>query len=146
NPDYPDCQNNLGMVLVLQRKSSEAETAFRKTIDLRPDFGVAHHNLGRTLMQQGRFVEAARILKKAFDLLPANQPLRSRVVQLQEQCQRLTMLEARLPAILSGKEKMVGGTEQFEVAQLCMFKNLNAAAARFYFGAFAAEPRLAEAV
>ncbi len=55
-------------------------------------------------------------------------------------------LDARLPLILRGAEKPANAAEQIEFAQLCVFKKLYAAAARFYGDAFTAEPELAEAV
>jgi serine/threonine-protein kinase len=54
------------------------------------------------------------------------------------------ILEARLPAILPGKEKPANAAEQIEFAGLCLLTKRYAAAARFYRDAFTAEPKRAE--
>jgi hypothetical protein len=56
------------------------------------------------------------------------------------------ILDARLPAILLGKEKPANAAEQIEFAYLCILKKRYAAVARFFRDAFAADPELAEAV
>jgi hypothetical protein len=68
------------------------------------------------------------------------------VRQLQQQCQRYAILDARLPALLRGKEKPANAAEQIELARLCFLKKYHAAAARFSRDAFTAEPELAEDV
>src|SRR4029077_16139708 len=65
--------------------------------------------------------------------------------QLQQQCQRYAILDARLPAVLLGMERPAAA-EEIEFARLCILKKDFAAAARFSRDAFAAEPKLAEVV
>src|SRR4029077_11946126 len=83
---------------------------------------------------------------KALDLFPATHPSREWARQLRQQCQRFAILDASLPAILSGTEKPANAAEQLELAQLCVLKTNYAAAARFFRDAFTAEPKRAEAV
>src|SRR5262249_55456716 len=83
-------------------------------------------------------------LKKGHDLLPAQDPLREQARSLLHRCQRFMTLDARLPRILKGAEKPANAAEQLEFAELCRLKKLDAAAARFYAAAFAAEPKLAQ--
>ncbi len=97
-------------------------------------------------MELARFDEALAFVKKGNDLLPARIPLRERARRLLQGCQRYMTLDKRLPLILRGAEKPANAAEQIEFAQLCVFKKLCAAAARFYGDAFTAEPKLAEAV
>jgi tetratricopeptide (TPR) repeat protein len=136
----------LGMTLASQGQPGAAEAAFRKAIERRPDFVVAYLNLARTLMEQAQFDEALTLLQKAHDLMPAQHPLQEQVRPLLERCQRLRTLDARLPKVLRGTEKPANAAEQIEFAELCLLKRLYAAAARFYSGAFNADPRLAENV
>src|SRR5262249_8791699 len=89
---------------------------------------------------------AAAALKKGADLLPAKDPRRVGALQLQQQCQRFVILDARLPTILRGTEQPANADEQLEFAQLCVLKKQYAPAARFCRDAFAAEPQRAEAV
>jgi serine/threonine-protein kinase len=146
DPSYAGAYYNLGNVLFGQQRYGEAEAAYRKAIDLDPGFNEAYYNLGSALMRQARFDEAAASLQKASDLLPATNPARGWARQLQQQCLRYMILDARLPAILRGTEKPANATEQIEFARLCIFEKLYGAAARFYAAAFAAEPKLAEDV
>jgi serine/threonine-protein kinase len=145
-PKFAQAYSGLGIALGMQRKYPQAEAAYREAIDFQPDLPQAHYNLGRVLWQQAQFDKAATSLQKATDLLPAKDPLRDKARQLQQQCQRYVILDARLPAILRGTEKPSGPTEQIEIAELCNLKKHYGAAACFYRDAFSAEPKLAEVV
>jgi WD40 repeat protein len=50
----------------------------------------------------------------------------------------------RLALLLEGKEKPASAEESLSLAELCQSKQMNAAAARFFAAAFAADPRLAD--
>jgi eukaryotic-like serine/threonine-protein kinase len=143
-PEFVNAHINLGSALLGLGKHAEAESAFRGAIDLNPGSGLAHHKLGTALMRQAQFDQAVASLKKGADLVPANHPQRDQARQLQQQCLRFSALDARLPAIRLGTEKISRPTEQIEFAQLCALKHHHAAAARFYRDALAAELKLAE--
>jgi tetratricopeptide (TPR) repeat protein len=143
-PDFAAAHNNLGTARTAQQRYAEAEAAHRKAIALEPRCGLAYRNLGIALMQQARFDEAAAALKKAGDLLAAKDCCRVQARRLRRQCQRYVILDARLPAILRGKEKPSSTAEQIEFALLCIHKKHDAAAARFFRAAFTAEPQLSE--
>jgi serine/threonine-protein kinase len=143
-PDLAAAHNNLGTALHLQRKHREAEAAFRKAIALQPDYAEPHYGLGLALIQQARFREAVAALKKGADLSPSGDHRREWVQQRLQQCQRFMILDARLPAILRGKEKPANAAEQIEFARLCFLKKLYATAAGFFADAFARKPELAE--
>jgi tetratricopeptide (TPR) repeat protein len=145
-PSNPGAYFHLGNALVAQGKLGEGAAAYRKAIALRPDLAAAHFNLGSTLLQQTQFGEAVASLNQACKLLPAKDPLHEQARQLRQRCQRLALLDARLPAILQGTEKPANAAEQVEFARLCHLKKLYAAAARFFADAFAAEPKLAQDV
>jgi Flp pilus assembly protein TadD len=68
--DYPEAHYNLGITLDQLGKSEEAETSYKKAIDLKPDYAKAHYNLGITLNQLGKSEEAETSYKKAIDLKP----------------------------------------------------------------------------
>jgi Flp pilus assembly protein TadD len=145
-PDFAEAWYNLGSALTLRRKQVEAEAAYRKALALKSDYAEAHNSLGTVLMMQARFHEAALSLKKVADFLPATDPRLGGVRERQQLCQRFVNLDARLPAILQGKEKPADADEQTEFALLCVLKKRYAAAARLYTDAFAMKPELAEAL
>jgi serine/threonine-protein kinase len=143
-PDLAEAHHNLGRLFLGQKKFDAAEAALRKAIALQPDFADAYYFLGNVLAQRTQFQEAAAMLQKASDLFPEGAPGREPAWQLREQCQRFLVLEARLPAILKGKDKPANPAEQIEMARLCNLKKLYASATRLYANAFARRPQLAE--
>jgi serine/threonine-protein kinase len=145
-PDYALAYYNLAVWQTTRRPPAVAEASYRKAIDLQPDLAVAHHGLGAVLIPQGRFGEALASVQRAYELLPRTDPGRERVRSLLVVCERFVALDARLGAILRGTEKPAGAVEQIELARVCTFKQLHAAAARFHAEAFAARPELAAAV
>ena len=61
-----------------------------------------------------------------------------------QRCERLVALDEKLSAFLAGEAEPADGAERLALAQLCqLHKHRHAAAARFYAGAFAADPKLA---
>jgi serine/threonine-protein kinase len=143
-PDIPEVHCALGLSLLGRKHYGPAEAAFRKALDLKPDFGQACYFVGSALRQQARFDEAASTFQKAGALLPAQGPRRQEARRQQQLCQQYAVLDARLPAVLSGTAKPASAAEQFELAQVCALKQLNAAAARLFAEAFALKPPLAE--
>jgi hypothetical protein len=95
-------------------------------------------------MRQTKFENAIASLRKGTELVPTNHPQQNQAKQLQGQCQRFVVLDAKLTAILHGTVRLTKPSEQIEFAQLCGMKNLYAAAASFYRDALGAEPNLAE--
>jgi tetratricopeptide (TPR) repeat protein len=68
--DIPEVHNNLGFVLVNQRRIDEGMAEYRKALAIRPDFTKAMNNLGLALLGQGRYAEAIEHYRKALDLEP----------------------------------------------------------------------------
>jgi serine/threonine-protein kinase len=144
-PDSAGAYYCLGNARLGQQRFGEAEAAYRKAVGLKADHAEAYNNLGFVLMQQARFDEAGAALKKAAELLTAPGP-RFRARRLERECQRYRALEARLPAILQGKEKPADAAELRDLAELCRLKQHYAAAARFARETFTAGPQQAGAV
>src|SRR5205807_2060826 len=73
-------------------------------------------------------------------LYPSAQGLRN--------AERLAQLDMRLPRILKGEDRPADAAERVQLGWLCQqpYKQLNAAAARLYSEAFAADPKLADDV
>ena len=66
------------------------------------------------------------------------------MIQEWRRCERLLALEARLPAVLGGKDRVADADEGLDFADLCRIKRRYAAAAGFFADALAARPRLAD--
>jgi tetratricopeptide (TPR) repeat protein len=70
NQDIPEVHNDLGFVLVSQRRIDEGMTEYRRALAIKPDFTRAMNNLGLALIGQGRFAEAIEQHQKALDREP----------------------------------------------------------------------------
>ena len=121
----------------------EAMAEYRRAIDLDPGGGMAHESLAEALLRSGRFAEARTAVRRGLDLLPAEEPRRPALREKLELCERMLALDARLPALLQGKERPAAA-EQLELARLCRDYGRPHAAAGLYAAAFAARPELAD--
>ena len=65
-----DAHNNLGNVLKAAGRLDEAETAYRRALEIRPDYADAHYNLGILLEAMGRPAEAEAAYRNALDATP----------------------------------------------------------------------------
>jgi serine/threonine-protein kinase len=145
-PDFAEAHNNLGVSLIGQGRPTEAEQAFRDAIKVKPDFVDAHISLSLALWRMARFDEAAAEVLELDRLLPPKDARRESARKFRSRCQRLALLDGKLPAILDGTEKPASAAEQLELRELCHIKKLYATAARFSRDAFVEEPKLAEDV
>jgi tetratricopeptide (TPR) repeat protein len=145
--DYADAQYGLGTALAAGGRLDQAVLAYREAIRLKQDFAQAHCNLGAALLAQGQFRAALAALRRGHRLgskdpnwaYPSGEWLRAG--------ERLLRLEGKLPAFLRGKYQPADAAERVELAAFCAhYKRRYAAAARLYREAFAAEPRLADAL
>ncbi len=68
-----DYYNDLGVNLYSLSKYSEAETAFKGAIKLKPKGAVLHNNLGDSLYKQSKYSDAIVSYKKALELDPNNE-------------------------------------------------------------------------
>jgi serine/threonine-protein kinase len=101
--------------------------------------------MGQVLLKQGRFTEARAATRRCLDLLPADRPQQEFTSQQLRLCERLIPVEGKLPALLKGEARPRDAAERLALADLCrQYKRLYAAATRFYAGAFAGQPKLAD--
>jgi serine/threonine-protein kinase len=135
---------NLGNALGAQGQLGEAIAEFRKSINLNPKDAKTHGALGEALLQQGQYTEAKQATQRALDLFPANHPLREFASRQLRQCEVMLTLEQKLAAVLKGESPPADAAEQVGLAVLCIGKKRYADARRFYAGAFAAQPKLAD--
>jgi serine/threonine-protein kinase len=132
----------LGALLRSQGRPEEAAAAFQRVTP--GDRGPAWEGLAATRLDQGRFAEARAAMEQLLALSEDDAQRRARRRQL-EFCDLLLAVEARLPAILAGKERPTEAPAQHAVAVWCLrHKRLPATAAGFYASAFVAQPSLAD--
>ncbi len=70
NQNIPEVHNDLGFVLVNQRRTDEGMAEYHKALAIKPDFTRAMNNLGLALFGQGRYEEAIEQHRKALALEP----------------------------------------------------------------------------
>jgi tetratricopeptide (TPR) repeat protein/predicted Ser/Thr protein kinase len=137
--DYPNAHLNLGVALSKMGRLDGAISEYQEAIRLKKDFPEAHYNLGQALRVTGLFAKALACFRRADELgfRPSAQWMR--------ECKRLVELDSKLPAILSGQQQPADAAERIELGWLCYeYKELYAAATRFYGEAFTAKPQLAD--
>jgi tetratricopeptide (TPR) repeat protein/tRNA A-37 threonylcarbamoyl transferase component Bud32 len=144
DPKLAQAHFNLGHALKARGEVDRAIACYQKALAINPKFAQAHGALGQALLGQGRFREARDSTRRSLQMLPERHPLRSMGSQQLHQCERLLVLDARLPALLQGQAQPASAAEGLEFAQLCRYKQLYAAAARFGAAAFTADPTRAD--
>jgi tetratricopeptide (TPR) repeat protein len=144
DPNDARIHDNLGHVLRDSGDLVGAVAACRRAIKLNPDYPNAHCNLGLALLRQGELRLALEELRRGHEIGSKNPSWRSPSSQWVRACERLVELDGKLPRYLEGKATPASPDEQIEVANLCLLKRLNAAAARFFEEAFTAKPELVE--
>jgi tetratricopeptide (TPR) repeat protein len=145
--DPKDAKAHIGLGNALRDKQDldGAIAAYQKAIELNPKGAIAYGALGRALLERGFFAEARTATRRSLELLPESDPLRQLASQQLQRCERLLALDEKLSAVLDGQTEPADAAERLTLAQLCQrYKRLYAAAARFYAGAFAADPKLAD--
>ncbi len=136
-------QDKLGMTLLDMGRIDESIRSFQEAIRLaRHPFAPMHANLGRAFLARGDLPSAIASFRRTSELSPPDwgRP-RSTEAALHE-AERLTALEERLPAILSGDENPANAAECADFARLAGIKSHHAASARLWAQAFTMEPPL----
>jgi tetratricopeptide (TPR) repeat protein len=142
-PDGAPAHYQLGTCLQAMGRLDEAMAEYRRVIDLEPEGGMGHEALAEALLRSGRFAEARTAVRRGLDVFPAEEPRRPALREKLELCERLLALDARLPALLQGKERSAAA-EQLDLARLCRDYGRPQAAAGLYAAAFASRPALAD--
>jgi tetratricopeptide (TPR) repeat protein/tRNA A-37 threonylcarbamoyl transferase component Bud32 len=144
DPKNPLAHNNLGVTLYDRGDFQGAIQCYRTAIVLEPKYATAYGALGEALLASGEFAEARDATRRCLQLLPEQHPLRGPVAGQLQRCETALALNEQLPAVLRGATRLTRGPELLAMAEFCRrYKQMHAAAARFYTEAFAAEPKLA---
>jgi len=144
NKDYPEAHFNLGNALSEKDKLDEAIAEYRQALELKKDYPEAHCNLGNALAFKGQLAEAIAAYREALRLKKDFPQARNNLHNVE----RLSRLNDRLPRVLQGKDQPKDAAERLAFAELAQlpFCKQYAAAVRFYTGAFAEKPSLADDV
>ncbi len=144
--DYAPAHYGLGLALERKGRLDEAIAEYRKAIRIKPDYPEAHCNLGIILWRKGQFGQALPLLRRGHELGSKDPRWRHPSAGWVKECERLVELDAKLPRVLKGETQPADAGECLTLAELCQLpsKALHAAAVRFYAGAFAKQPQLAE--
>ena len=78
DPSLADAHSNLGNMLKVKGKLTEAKKAYLEAIRLRPDFAIAWSNLGGIFKEENDFKTSIAYYKEALRHMPSTQKPRSR--------------------------------------------------------------------
>jgi tetratricopeptide (TPR) repeat protein len=144
-PNFVEAHINLGIALRDQGKLFEAIAEYSEAIRLKADYAEAHCNLGHALIEQGRFADALTALKRGHELGSRRPGWPYPSALWVRQAEQYAALADKLPKFLSGESQPADASEGIALAEMCQrSKKLYATAARFFAGAFAVEPRVAD--
>jgi tetratricopeptide (TPR) repeat protein len=142
DPKGATAHHRLGTCWQARGRLDEAMAEYRRAIELDPGGGLGHETLAEALLRSGRFAEARTAIRRALDVLPAQEPRRPSLREKLELCGRMLALDARLPALLQGKERPAAD-ERLDLARLCRDYGRPHAAVGLYAATFAARSELA---
>jgi eukaryotic-like serine/threonine-protein kinase len=139
---YP---REMGVILRSHGKPEEAARAFQKAATRNAHDPLIWDGLAGSLLDLGRFAEARAAIESSLKL-PVVKDAKRRALRRQlDLCDSLLPVEARLPAILAGKERPTDVGTQRALAEWClMHKRLPATAVGFYASALSTQPSLAD--
>lgn len=81
-PDFPEAHLQRGNAFQALGKLDEAESAFRRTVELRTDWSLALASLGSVLVRKGNFPEAEKYLTQAIETDELNFPAYAAMTEL----------------------------------------------------------------
>lgn len=85
DPNVPEIQFNLGVLLGLNGKTEESETVFREMRKLHPENVNVVANLGRAQYANRKWADAAKTLRKAAQLMPGHNGIHEQLGAAQQQ-------------------------------------------------------------
>jgi tetratricopeptide (TPR) repeat protein len=134
--------NNLAYDLEEKGDSlDEAEQAIQQALRLEPNSDVATLTQAEVLRAQGKFAESLAAYRRGHELHNKKGIRRWPTAAWVKDAERLLQRDGELPAVLSGERKVTTASQNLEYAQLCNYKKLYTAAARFFAVAFALDPK-----
>lgn len=81
-PDFPEAEYQKGVAYLALGKNTEAESAFRHAVKLRPDWTLAQASLGSLLVNKGAYDESEKLLSSVLEAEPQNPPAIAAMIDL----------------------------------------------------------------
>jgi serine/threonine-protein kinase len=131
-PDLMMSQYNVGTVLLQLGRTAEAIVPLREAIRLDPNAGEPHCNLAAALARQGQFAESLAEYRRGDELGKRRPGWSYPSAEWVSQAERASALAERLPAVLSGKERITAASDRVEFAHVAHALKSYRAAARLY--------------
>jgi serine/threonine protein kinase/Flp pilus assembly protein TadD len=130
--DYAEAHYSLGNALRGMDRLDEAIGEWRAAIRVKKDLAGAHTNLGLALAVKGQFRDAVKEVRLVLEIGSLGPDGAYQAAHNLRQVQRLADLDARLPALLAGKEQAKDATDRLALAWLCNLRQQRYAAVRWY--------------
>jgi tetratricopeptide (TPR) repeat protein len=144
DPECVDAHYNLGNALRAKEQLDEAVAEYRTTIALQPDDAEAHCNLANCLRLQGKLSASLDSFKRGHALGSKRKDWKYQSADWVAAAERLVLLEAKLPDVLTGKATAADNNERLGLLEVCKVQRRWAAASRVYRDAFAKDAKLAD--
>lgn len=81
-PEFPEAEYQRGNAYLALGKTDQAESAYRRAIELRPDWTLAKVALGSLLVQKASYAEAQKLLQGVLSSEPQNPPALTAMIDL----------------------------------------------------------------
>jgi tetratricopeptide (TPR) repeat protein len=146
DPTFAKAHFNLGYALHQQDRWDEAIVQYNAALRLDPKNPAAYAGLGRALVELGRFRDAQNAFRECLKLVPQGDPRGAPEVGQLKRCDHLLAQEARLRAVVEGRETPRDVRETLQFCWLCWVKQRYADAVGLYTRAFALDPKYSENV
>ena len=147
NKDIAQAHQGLGNALRMKNDFAGAMAEYRAAIAISPNYAMAHCNLGLALWRiEGNYREALKELRLGDEIGRRSPNWRYPSAQWVRECEHLVKMDERLSDYRAGKSAPNSPEERAELGEFCCQRQLNHTAARLFEEAFAAQPKLADAL
>jgi tetratricopeptide (TPR) repeat protein len=138
---------NLGIALRAKNQLDDAAAAYREAIKIDPNYAEAYCNMAQVLQLQGHFADALQAFKRGHELgTRRGAQWGYNSAQWVADAERMAKLEARLPAVLKGEDKVADNADLEGLKEVCRIQGRFLKAAKLFEVAFFAAPKLADDV
>jgi tetratricopeptide (TPR) repeat protein len=138
-----EAHQNLGNILYDLGDHPGAIASYQRALKIDRNYAKAYCNLGSTLILEGKFAAALEAFQTGHKIGSRWKNWPYDTPRFIKRCERFLHLERQLPQFLTGEARPASTGERLYLAQLCYYKRLHAASARFYREAFETDAKLA---